>query len=486
MGKRTISTLWATTSSTCYLLFLMFSAQSIAANSPILELEAVLESTARHHPKLAAVFAKQRQAAAKRLAAEGEFDWQWQQRLNTRPSGYYDGWLSEQKASRQLSFANAKMNLGYRVSDGLFPVYEDEWRTLSGGELSVGADVSLWRNRTINSVTMKQINAQQNEKITQIAQQITLNKLLQVASHYYLDWYFAHHQLQISEERLLLANTREKALAEQVAQGNRAQMALNDFERERLKRRADVIKSQQTLDKAAWALALYQRNERGEPQVPTNLEPPQVLGSLKQLKNYFSDGWLNLAVNRHPDIRRLNTQSSLQKSRLDLARNQALPKLDMSFKVARDIGKGSNTLEGNESIVSLQFALPLERRLITGNIQTERARLDELKWEQKNRKEQLSSHLNGLVQRFQQSQTLVEITNEQTQLAKRLVDQENQRFIAGDSTQFLLNSRESDYAKAQLDSLSAEVSQRRLIIDLLAEAGEMSPNPWVGLSQTTP
>lgn len=451
------------------------------SSSITLTLEDVLKTTQTHHPKVSAVLAKQKQAASKRLAAEGAFDWQWQQQLHTRPTGYYDGWIGEQKASRQLSFANAKVSMGYRLSDGNFPVYEAEWETLSGGELNLGAQMSLWRNRDINSVSLKQITAEQNEKITQLDRVITVNDLLRIASHYYLDWYFAHHQLKISQERLQLAETREKALAEQVAQGNLAQMELNDFERERLKRRVDVIKSQQSLDKATWSLALYYRNERGEPQAPLTVAPPKTLKNLKGFNGYFSEKWIDKVVMNHPDIKQLKTKQNLQRSHLAFAKNQALPELDMSFKVARDIGNGSNTLDGNESIISLNFKMPLEKRLITGNINTEKARINELRWQQKNREEQISSQLMGLIQRLQQSQILVTITDEQTQLAKRLVEQENQRFIAGDGTQFLLNSRESDYAKAQLDELSAKVSQRRLVIDLLAVAGEMTPAPWSGL-----
>ncbi|MEL0252465.1 MAG: multidrug transporter, partial [Novosphingobium sp.] len=115
------------------------------ATSAELTLRDVLESSAAHAPQILEAMARQRQADARALTAEGAFDLVFNAEANLRPLGYYDGSTAEVSAYRPLQNNGGQIYGGYRVSSGSFASYDGKQITNKLGELKAGGIFSLLR-----------------------------------------------------------------------------------------------------------------------------------------------------------------------------------------------------------------------------------------------------------------------------------------------------------------------------------------------------
>lgn len=120
------------------------------ARAADLTLQEVLDSSALHAPQILEAMARQRQADARALTAEGQFDLVFDADAQARPLGYYDGSFADLRATRPLQTNGGNLYAGYRLSTGAFPTYEGKSITNELGEVRVGAVFSLLRDGLID------------------------------------------------------------------------------------------------------------------------------------------------------------------------------------------------------------------------------------------------------------------------------------------------------------------------------------------------
>ncbi|MEM7465466.1 MAG: TolC family protein, partial [Pseudomonadota bacterium] len=145
----------------------------------------------------------------------------------------------------------------------------------------------------------------------------------------------------------------------------------------------------------------------------------------------------------------------LETQRLALAENALKPRVDVGVKASHDLGAGSRTREGFESIIDLSISIPLERRTGRGQVSSARANMEKLKWDRMLLENRLSTEIIKLATTLNAARDFVEITDEEAEQALVLADAERIRFDAGDSDFFLVNLREERAANAKVRNLDS-------------------------------
>lgn len=421
-------------------------------------LEDVLRSTQRHYPAILAAQAQWRSQQAQVLAAQGAFDARLESTLHGRLSGFYSGQFIDTELIHPLPIMNAKVFAGYRISDGGFPVYEDEWITNSRGEARIGFVLSLLRDRTIDTNRFN-INASLLENEAELqrlrARQITAQKQAYIA---YAQWYLAAKLTIAYEELMTIAVERGEALQRSVASGNSAEILLLENEQALLQRRGMVIEARRRLATTAEQLSLFLRDNNGQPLIPQfsqELIMPEVDQELLEIP--FST-LFEQTLPRRPEItiaRLAMQQAGLEKK---LAQNLARPRLDLSFYTARDFGSGSITREGVDNTINLNFSLPLRTREARGKAAAAQAKADGLRQDIQLLREQAQADLRiGLIN-LQTTQNMEHVADEELSVARALAEAEARRFNSGLSDFFLVNVRERTMAEAQVKRWRAHLA----------------------------
>jgi len=448
---------------------------TIYANT--LHLQDVLHSASAHYPKILEAKQKLQQANASRLSAEGAFDVLVTQETRKRTSGFYDGFYANQKIIKPLREANAKMFAEYRLSDGTFPVYEDQFATLDQGEIAVGVSFSLLRNRDIDAYRLALKNADLDITIQTFQQKAVLNHVLFNASLAYIEWLSATLQFEVYKQLLKNATTRQEAINKRIQLGYSAKIDLLDNEQNVLKREAILLKIKNEVDLRAMKLALYWRDDKGQPiKMAHDIKPVLPTTLFTHIVSKVSpniDNLIEEALRLHPDIQHVENTILKENNNQQLFKNELKPNADITIKLSQDAGDGSPTREGFESYIGFEFSMPLERRKAKGKIMKSSAKIRELQFVRQRLTEALQVTLNQSNIKFTNATEQASLTQKRASITQTLLAQELKRFEQGASDIFMLNLREKDMAEAKIDAITTDLSRLVAGIELLGKAYKM-------------
>ncbi|MFS0850886.1 TolC family protein [Novosphingobium panipatense] len=429
------------------------TAATTPARSGPLTLDEVLRSSARSAPDIIAALARNRQAEARALTAQGAFDTVFAVEGRSRVEGYYDGTEVAGKAEQPFPDNGGYIYGQYRVSRGDFPVYEDKAYTNRLGEVKVGALYALLRDRLIDARRSEFRLAANDIDIARFETKATSIGVQARAIDAYQKWVAAGLKLKAYQALLALAQDRTHGIERQVALGARPDILLTENEANLVRRQAFVVEAQQALRVAAIKLSLYYRDEQGLPVIVEDTRLPEETSALGGLR---IDPAFNLEG--RPDFAILLEEIDKATVRLALARNDMKPRLDVRGEVAKDVGPeglGGYSRTPLEMIVGVTFKIPLQNRKAKGKLAETQAKIDELSIKQQLLAEKIRAEVAAIGIEVETARQLVETTERETALAERLGNAERRRFDLGSSDFFLVNQREESATSAQVKLIEA-------------------------------
>lgn len=467
--------------SLCAALLLALAALPARAQAPTpeaapLTLGTVLASSREHAPQVLEATAKLRAAEGRRLAAEGAFDIVFRGDVGDRLGGYYDGSSLGATVARPFRPFGGEVYGGYRLSDGSFPIYEDEKYTNRLGELKVGVVFSLFRDRLIDDRRFALDQAEAEIAIARNEQLLVAIGVQRRAMDAYGAWAVAGLRLAILRDLLALAESRQDGLRRQIERGLKPAILLTENEQTILSRRMLVVQAEQALEVAASRLSLFLRDADGAPVVPpasrlpTRLPPPPELSADVRA----------LAAAR-PDLKVIDIRLEQARDRLALARNAALPRLDLVFETSRDfgaVGEGGPSRSGLEPKVGLKFSVPLQQRAARGQRASSEAEIESQTLRRRQLEEQIAVELDTIRADISATRRIAELAAAEQARAAELAVAERRRFELRASDLFLVQLREEAEASARLRALDASWREIQARAELAAAAADL---PALGL-----
>ncbi|MEM9301738.1 MAG: TolC family protein [Pseudomonadota bacterium] len=434
-----------------------------------LSLGTVLDRSARHAPKILEARQAVRASEARRLGAEGNFDRTFDASGFARTSGFYSGKYIGTRLSQPLQNNGGEIYGGYRISNNDdFPIYEDEYITLSGGEAEVGAKLALLRDREFDRRRYSLLEADLAIEMAELDLLLQSIGIQHGAVRAYWRWVAAGLRLTIYQDLLKIAEDRVTALSLRLNEGDVAQIDIVENAQRILFRRSLAINARRDLDNAAITLSLYNRDEVGEPAIPDPLLLPETLPITTDDMGRDIDREIALALERQAELALIDRKLELATSKRRLGENELLPEVDLGVKVARDFGSGSPTRDQTDLIFGLEVSVPLERRkakseIALADIETERLSLQRRDLEDRIRAE--VTQLANIIDASRVNSTFADLEVDQ---AQRLESAEWIRFEEGASNFFLLNLREESTADARLRAVGAALAYQLAVADYLA------------------
>ncbi|MBB4660278.1 TolC family protein [Parvularcula dongshanensis] len=420
--------------------------------------EDVAISAARHYPAVLAAIAERRGAAGELLSARGAFDVVVTAEGRARTAGYYSGDFGQVKVERPLGGFGAKAYASYRLSDGTFPIYEDEAYTNKSGEAKIGVLFSLLRDRTIDDRRAGIAEARLGLQQAELEVRLTRLAVQREALLAYHRWVARGRELSVYEDLLELAEERIEGLEEEVRRGARAAIFLTENAQNLTRRRELAATARRDLALAANDLALYLRTEEGRMLTPDRSQIP------KRLPEVAPAATPDVAAitGERPELALLNLAAERASLALALAENELRPRLDTVFEVAQDFGpvaEGGLSRDEGEIIAGLRFELPLGRRGARGRVAAADAQRDRTNQELRLARDRILAELTEVVLDLETSGELLELAMQEVRQAETMRAAEQRRFAAGASDFFLLNLREEALADARVRLARAKLAR---------------------------
>jgi cobalt-zinc-cadmium efflux system outer membrane protein len=459
-------------------------AQSARPDAPgALELRSVVESVQRALPTLLAAERDRDAADAEMLAAEGGFDPVLRGRASVFPIGYYRYVTGDVTVEQPTPLWGSSLFVGYRIgvpivpgSAGI-PDYYGMQQTNSAGELRAGVAVPLVRNGPIDR---RRANIQVRSQGRVLAEADLARARIEAsrfAAVRYWDWVAAGRKLTIARDVLRVARERDVGLATRVQAGDLPRYERQDNQRAVLSRESGVIAAQQSLQRAAIELSLFYRDADGAPLLAPELQlPPELpLPDAAWTDTASQPAREDEAVAARPELRRFDAQRAQARVELDLARNQALPVVDIVAQVSQDLGpsvSSSDTRGRTELSAGLVLEVPLVMRAQIGRVRAAEAALARVEAQRTFARDRVVADVRDAVASLRAALERTEIARRELAVAREVEQAERERFRQGDSNIFLVNQREQTTAEASVRLVDATADWLRARAAFRAAMGQ--------------
>lgn len=462
--------------SACMLLSISVFGPRLQADTNTDELEvltpgAVLESVWNHHPRLKQELIQLEEANARALTATGAFDMNFVSENRSYLDGFYSGNTLDNYVEVPIPQARGSLRGGYRVGQGTFPVYEDEYQTLEDGEWRLEGTVSLLRNFSIDERRLAVQLAQLDTDIAEL--QVDSSRLLlgQAALEQYWNWVILNKVEKVYAKLLEVAELRQRQLDARVKAGDLAAFEALDNRRTILQRKALLVKQRASARQAGMKLSLFVRNSSGKPLVPLQKQVPVKLPGAQKISR-GADSLFAMAFKHRPDIHALNLEIEQLQSELGFYETRFLPELKLGGIVSRDYGSGSVSRDGTELKMLLGLEVPLQQRRNRGRVLEAQGKLQRARVARSFLEDQIHTAIELALIDIEQSLERHVLSLEERETTLELAKGEFSRFKTGDSNLLFLNIREIGAAEAEVKVYEALRASLVQTVNLAAVVGD--------------
>lgn len=452
-------------------------AQSQTDTADVFRLQDLEVMVFRNHPIVKQAALLSESARANVMQSLGYFDPGIRAGFDRKMFGnktYYNRWVSELKVPLWLAGADLKIGYDRNVGDYVNP----ETYTSTAGLAGIGLSIPLGQGLLIDSRrnTLRQakimVNYAEAERVKQI------NAIWYSIAKDYWNWYFSYNQFQLINEGLELAQTRFKAISRQTSLGDKASIdsveaaiTVQDRMIQYEKMKIDLLNARLTLSNHLW-------NDEAQPlELPEKARPLQAIQLNDKPQRQVLDTLLEFAAGSHPELIKLRIKGEQLAVERSYRKEMLKPKLNISGSLL-SARRGFNSYVpdhydfkmGNYKL-GFEFALPLFLRAERGKLREVKIRQQELAYDmqQSNREIRNSvltsyNHLNAYSEQL--AVQVRSISNQEV-----LLNGESSKFDLGESTLFLINSRESKLIDMKIKREEMISGYQKTLAELYYKAG---------------
>lgn len=307
-------------------------------------------------------------------------------------------------------------------------------------------------------------------------QQIALNDLLRDAANTYWSW--VQQQLlkttidqlvTVNEARLNLVKTAYRLGERPAVDTTEALAQLQSFLALQQEQNAAV-------QNAALELSLFLWNEKRELYLlPTDVHPATATTVMPA-----TDSLIALALASHPQLQQYQLKISGLVIEQRLKFQGLLPKLDVKYN---QLGRGYNVLKTatapalqNNYRYGVSFSMPLRLSEGRGAYRAAKLKLQNAELEQAQKIASIQTKIKTIANKVNALQMQLSIQQKATQNYATLQRAEEQRFFAGESSLFLINSRETKVLEARQKLIELETKYQQAVVDVQWAAGTLHRN----------
>lgn len=334
--------------------------------------------------------------------------------------------------------------------------------------ISVPLGQGLWINQRMADLKKAklQVNLSASEKKLQAVQ------VIYEASLAYFDWRKNHQEYQLYQEYVKNVQIRYNGIKRSIEQGDKP--AIDSVEA------GVLLKTRQLNAEESWLKLQKSRLQLSnflwlENNIPLELEevvqPEEIIES--ELSEILKT---NLVLNsepdlkEHPKINMLENKAGILEVERKLKANQLLPKIDVGYYYLSEPALIQN-YRFEDYKIGVNFSYPLFLRKERGQLKLARFKVEEInyqlnleKWQLKNKIKAQQTEIQSVGK--QKNMILGLVTNQQ-----KMLQSEERLFSVGESSVFLVNTRENNLVSAQLAAINIQNKLAQSHVELFKVLG---------------
>jgi outer membrane protein TolC len=348
-----------------------------------------------------------------------------------------------------------EIKAGFDNNEGMY--LNPENTVPNQGLTSLGITVPLGQGLFINQRMADLQKAKMQIQLSQAEKKLQAIVVLYDASVAYFNWKKSFNEVALYEEYSKNAEIRFKGIKSLIEQGDKPAIDSVEAGMTVKNRSLNLIDSQLKLAKAKLELSNFLWLENNIPlELADGLIPEQQLEFTIQ-ETLKTNDLLNpdFSITNHPKINALQSKIDMLNVDQKLKANMLLPKIDVGYSYISEPSYIDN-YQFEDYKIGLNFYFPLFLRKERGSLKLAKFKVQEAEYTMNLEKVQLTNKINA--QKME-----IESLLKQKELIKSLVEDnlmmlnsEERLFSFGESSLFLINTRENNLVSAQLSKIALE------------------------------
>ncbi|MEM0993656.1 MAG: TolC family protein [Bacteroidota bacterium] len=472
-----------------FLLLLLFASVLAQAQtnmridtSKIFSLEDYLSWVRQHHPVARQALLLLVEADAELMKARGGFD--------PKLYGDYEQKSFDGKNYFQIGEAGvgvptwfgADFKVAYNWTDGIF--LNPEANLPDVGQIVAGINMPLLQGMMFDERRAQVQQAELIKDLNDAERRALFNDLLMDAVEVYWNWVYNYNVLQTFQNALNLAQQRFLITRESFFQGDKPAIDTLESYIQVQNRLVDLAEAQVGVENALLDVSNFLWYEEVIPLkviAPLRPEPLAVFES-PDYQNQINT-WISNLENIHPDLQAIQAKQEQLEIKERLKREYMKPRLDAEYNFLSGGLDFLYTTKGDDAQLSalltdnykwgLSFNFPLFLRKERAGLQLVRIEQLDNQYKFNNKEWEIENKINMLFQQLETTEQQIDISEDMLQNYRDLLAAENEKFRFGESSIFLLNSREQKLIESQLKLLKLQASYKKLQSKVAWAAGQL-------------
>lgn len=438
-------------------IFLFSSYTLLGQNTNLQELSynEFLGYVKKFHPLAKSANLEVNMAQANLMMARGGFD----------PKIEVDFDKKQYKAKEYFSILNSSFKIptwygievkaGFDNSEGIF--VNPEHVLPNQGLTSLGINIPIGQGLFINQRMADLRKAKIQIQLSQAERKLQAIEVLYNASIAYFNWKRNFNEVELYKEYLNYAEIRFKGITNLIKNGDKPEIDSVEAGLILKNRQLNLEEAKLKLAKAKLELSNFLWLDNNIPfELQDNIIPETNLDTSIEETLKINDLLVStISIDNHPKINSLESKIDILEVERRLKANSLLPKLDLGYHYLSEPSYWNSTNFNNYKI-GLNFSFPIFLRKERGALQVAKFKIQDTQLSLELERVQLKNKINA-------QQTEIKSIDKQRKIISELVRDngimlrsEERLFSFGESSIFLLNTRENNLVIAQLTQLNLE------------------------------
>jgi len=437
----------------------MAKAQSVSPNAQTIDKEFTFNEylgyVKKYHPLVKTAQLEISKAQANLMMARGGFDPKIEVDFDQKQFKNQEYYSILNSSFKIPTWYGVEIKAGFDSNEGVY--LSPENNVPNQGLTSVGISVPLAQGLFINPRMADVRKAKIQLKQSQAERKLESIKVLYDAAVAYFNWKKNYDEVQLYQKYNANATIRFKGVTELIKQGDKP--AIDSIEAGIIlkNRQLSLEDAQLKLNKAKLDLSNFLWLENAIPvELSDILTPEEKLESTIQETLKTNDLWLaDFLITQHPKINSLARKIEMLTVDKKLKANLLLPKIDIGYSYLSD-PRSFEKYQFNDYKVGLDFNFPLFLRKERGSLKLAKYKIQESELALDFEKVHLTNKINAQKLEIESLQKQRVLLGALVQDNKTMLQSEERLFTFGESSLFLINTRENNLVAAQLASIALE------------------------------
>lgn len=414
----------------------------------------------KNHPFVSKAMNMQLFGDAERLKAKGSLDPSVSSNIGNKQMDGKEYYWTSNTALKIPTWIGANFKTGYEANRGSY--LSDDMYVPGSGLWYMGVEIPLGQGLFYDERRLQLQQARNIQQMGVLDRQIMLNDLLLDAYSSYWLWTEAYRKFLIADEGFLLAKQRFEAVKSQVASGDTP--AIDTVEALILleNRTIDRLQSKNNLANTKLVTSTFMWNDSLKPVLIPEIVKPQSKVQITP------DLLFNVPerVDTLPVVQQAFYKIEQLELELKWKREQLKPTLNLNYNLlTKPIGNESLAAFSTQNYkFGVTGYIPLFLRKERGGLKQSKLKLENANYDYSVKKREYLVKIQTMQNELNQVRAALETQKRLVENSKKLRDAELIHFEMGESSLFLVNTREQSYLSSENKLVEIEI---KLMINIL-------------------